>query len=171
MTFFSTFFKITFVLNFSFCQQSQLFITLLKRVQKGTPGGHSLHKKITTQKISRQMSRFAVIFGFCTILAGTQEIITSRDEHCGPNLIIMSLIHSPPLPAPRFSIKPLNFGSKWAKNAKTQKIRYKSVITQKSVVKNSKKILKFPPHVLRSVCHLQVYECMRHSCFTCFTIR
>jgi hypothetical protein len=42
------------------------------------------------------MSRFAVIFGFCTLLAGTQEIITSRGEHRGPNLIFMSLKHHTP---------------------------------------------------------------------------
>jgi hypothetical protein len=45
------------------------------------------------------MSRFAAIFGFCTLLAGTQEIITSRGEHRGPNLIFMSLKHPPLLPA------------------------------------------------------------------------
>ena len=67
------------------------------------------------------MSRFAVIFGFCTLLAGTQEIITSRGEHRGPNLIFMSLKHPPPLPASRFSITSLNSGSKWTKNAKNPK--------------------------------------------------
>ena len=36
------------------------------------------------------MSGLAVIFGFCTLLAGTQDIITSRGEHRGPNLIFMS---------------------------------------------------------------------------------
>jgi hypothetical protein len=41
------------------------------------------------------MSRFAVIFGFCTFLPGTQEIITSRGEHRDPNLIFMSLKHPP----------------------------------------------------------------------------
>jgi hypothetical protein len=41
------------------------------------------------------MSRFAVIFGFCTLLAGPQEISTSRGEHRGPNLIFMSLKHPP----------------------------------------------------------------------------
>jgi hypothetical protein len=45
------------------------------------------------------MSRFAVIFGFCTLLAGTQEIITSMGEHRGPNLMFMSLKHPPLLPA------------------------------------------------------------------------
>jgi hypothetical protein len=84
------------------------------------------------------MARFAVIFGFCTLLAGAQEIITTRGEHRGPNLIFMSLKHPLPLPASRFSITPLNSGSKWAKNDKfPKKIRYESVITQKSVVKNS----------------------------------
>ena len=83
------------------------------------------------------MSRFALIFGFCTLLAGTQETITSRGEHRGPNLIFMSLKHHPPLPTSKFSITPLNSGSKWAKNDKNRKIRYKSVITQKSVVKSS----------------------------------
>jgi hypothetical protein len=83
------------------------------------------------------MSRFAVIFGFCTFLAGTQEIITSRGEHRGPNLMFMSLKHPPLLRASRFSIIYLNFGSNWAKNDKIPKIRYKSVITQKSVVKIS----------------------------------
>ena len=67
------------------------------------------------------MSRFAVNFGFCTLLAGTQEIITSRGEHRGPNLIFMSLKHPPPLPASKFSITPLNSGSKWAKNNKIPK--------------------------------------------------
>ncbi len=42
------------------------------------------------------MSRLAVIFVFCTLLAGTQDIITSRGEHRGPNLIFMSLKHPPP---------------------------------------------------------------------------
>jgi hypothetical protein len=83
------------------------------------------------------MSRFAVIFGFCTLLAGTQEIISSRAEHRGPNLIFMSLKHPPPMPASRFSITPSNSGSKWAKIVKIPKIRCKSVITQKSVVKIS----------------------------------
>ncbi len=67
------------------------------------------------------MSRFAVIFGFCTLLAGTQEIISSRGEHRGPNLIFMPLKHPPPLPASRFSITPLNSGSKWAENDKIPK--------------------------------------------------
>jgi hypothetical protein len=83
------------------------------------------------------MSRFAVIFGFCTLLAGTQEISTSRGEHRGPNLILMSSKHGSPLPTSKFSITPLNSGSKWAKNDKIPKIRCKSVITQTSVVKNS----------------------------------
>ncbi len=78
-------------------------------------------KKITTQKISAQMSRIAVIFGFCTLLPGTQEIITSRGEHRGPTLIFMSLKQSPPLRASRFSITPLNSGSKWPKNDKIPK--------------------------------------------------
>jgi hypothetical protein len=101
------------------------------------PWRAAFKKKITTQKIPGQMSRFAVIFGFCTLIAGTQELITSRGEHRGPSLIFMSLKHPPPLPASTFSITPCNSGSKWAKNAKNPKIRYKSVITQKSVVKNS----------------------------------
>jgi hypothetical protein len=42
------------------------------------------------------MSSFAVIFGFCTILTATQEIITSSVEHRGPKLNFMSLKHSPP---------------------------------------------------------------------------
>ncbi len=67
------------------------------------------------------MSRFAVIFGFCTLLAGTQEIITSSGEHRGPNLMFMSLKHPPLLSASRFSITPLNIGSKWAKNDKIPK--------------------------------------------------
>ena len=67
------------------------------------------------------MSRFAVIFGFCTLLAGTQEITTSRGEHRGPTLIFMYLKHPPPLPTLRFSITPLNSGSKWAKNDKIPK--------------------------------------------------
>ena len=68
------------------------------------------------------MSRYAVIFGFCTLIAGTQETITSRGEHRGPRLIFMSLKHPPPMPASRFSITPLNSRSKWAKNAKNPKI-------------------------------------------------
>ncbi len=68
-------------------------------------------KKITTQKLSGQMSRFAVIFGFCTLIAGTQEIITSRDEHRGSNLIFMSLKHPPPLSASRFSVSCAQVGS------------------------------------------------------------
>ncbi len=64
------------------------------------------------------MSRFVVIFGFCTLIAGTQTITTSRGEHRGSNLIIMSLKHPSPLPASRFSITHLNSGSKWAQNAK-----------------------------------------------------
>jgi hypothetical protein len=67
------------------------------------------------------MSRFAVIFGFCTLIAGNQEIITSWGEHRGPRLIFMSLKHQSPVPASRFSITPLNSGSKWAKNAKNPK--------------------------------------------------
>jgi hypothetical protein len=67
------------------------------------------------------MSRFAVIFGFCTLLAGTQEIITSRGEHRGPNLIFMSLKPPPPLPSSRFSKTSLNSGSKWIKNDKIPK--------------------------------------------------
>ena len=87
------------------------------------------------------MSRFAVIFGFCTLLPGTQEIITSRDEHRGPSLIFMSLKH-PPLCQPQDFRYHLEIpGQNGPKTLKTQKIRYKSVITQKSVVKNSKKIL------------------------------
>ena len=62
------------------------------------PWRAAFKKKITTRKISGQMSRFAVIFGCCTLLAGTQEIITSRGEHRGPTLIFMSLKHPPPLP-------------------------------------------------------------------------
>ncbi len=67
------------------------------------------------------MSRSALICGFCTLLAGTQEISTSRGEHRGPNLILTSLKHAPPLPTSRFSITPLNSGSKWAKNDKIPK--------------------------------------------------
>ena len=55
-------------------------------------------EKITTQKITDPMSRFAVIFGFCTISAGTHEIIMSRGEHRGPNLLFMSLKNPPPPP-------------------------------------------------------------------------
>ncbi len=91
------------------------------------------------------MSRFAVIYGFCTLIAGAQEIITSRGEHRGANLIFMSLKHPPPLPASRFSITHLNSGSKWAKNAKNPKNRFKSVLTQNSVVKISLKILQIFP--------------------------
>ena len=77
------------------------------------------------------MSRLAVIFGFFSILAGTQKILLQSREHCGPNLIFMSLKHPPLLPASRISITPLNSGPKWSKNAKKQKIRYISVITKK----------------------------------------
>ncbi len=91
------------------------------------------------------MSGLAVIFWFCTLLAGTQDIITSRGEHRGPNLIFMSLKHPLTLPASRFSITSLKSGSKWAKNDKIPKIRYKSVITQKSVVKFSQKFLSISP--------------------------
>jgi hypothetical protein len=54
------------------------------------------------------MSRFAVIFGFCTLLAGTQKLITSRAEHRGPNLIFMSLKH-PPYPNLKIFDKTLKF--------------------------------------------------------------
>jgi hypothetical protein len=67
------------------------------------------------------MSRFAVIFGFGTLLAGTQEIITRRGDYRGSNLIFMSLEHPPPLTASRFSTTPLNSGSKWTKNDKIPK--------------------------------------------------
>ncbi len=107
--------------------------TCLERNPRRVPS----KKKITTLKISTQMSGLAVIFWFCTLLAGTQDIITSRGEHRGPNLIFMSLKHPPLLPASRYSITSLNSGSKWAKNDKIPKIRYKSVITQKSVIKFS----------------------------------
>jgi hypothetical protein len=55
------------------------------------------------------------------------------------------------------------------KPVKNHKIRYKSAITQKSVVKISLNFSKFPPHLLRSVCNLQVNCCIRRSCFTCCT--
>jgi hypothetical protein len=64
------------------------------------------------------MSRFAVIFGFCTLLAGTQEIMTSRDEHRGPTLIFMSLKHPPPrtcLEREPWRIKKLRPQKFWAK--------------------------------------------------------
>ncbi len=77
------------------------------------------------------MSRFAVILGFFSILAGTQKILLQSREHRDPNYIFMSSKHSPPLPASKISITPLNSGTKWAKNAKKSKKRYKSVITQK----------------------------------------
>ncbi len=112
------------------------------------------------------MSRLAVNFGFFSILAGTQKIFLQSREHRGPNLILMSLKDRLIVPASRFSITPLNSGPKWTKNAKIQKIRYKSVINQKSVVKLFEKFLKYPSHVLRSVCHLQVDEGMLRSCFT-----
>ncbi len=67
------------------------------------------------------MSRLAVIFGFFSILAGTQKILLQSREHRGPNFTFMSLKHSPPLPASRLSITPLNSGTKWAKNAKNSK--------------------------------------------------
>jgi hypothetical protein len=63
------------------------------------------------------MSRFAVIFWFCTILAANQETITSRGEHRGPNLILMSFKHTYPHWVSRFPITPLNSGSNWTKNA------------------------------------------------------
>jgi hypothetical protein len=83
------------------------------------------------------MSSFAVILEFCTIITATQEIITSRVEHRGPKLIFISLKHSPPHWVSRFPITFLNSRSKWSKNAKFNKIRKNSVITQKSVVKIS----------------------------------
>jgi hypothetical protein len=52
-----------------------------------------------------------------------------------------------------------NSSSKWLKNVKIQKIRYKSVITKISVDFVFR-------HVLRSVCNLQVQDCMRRSCST-----
>ncbi len=67
------------------------------------------------------MSRLAVIFGFLSILAGTQKMLLQSREHRGSHLILMSLEHHPPLPALRFSITPLNSGSKWPKNAKISK--------------------------------------------------
>ena len=42
------------------------------------------------------MSRLAVIFGFFSILAGTQKVLLQSREHRGPNLILMSLKHPPP---------------------------------------------------------------------------
>ncbi len=42
------------------------------------------------------MSRLAVIFGFFSILAYTQQILLQSREHRGPNLIFMSLKHPPP---------------------------------------------------------------------------
>ncbi len=38
--------------------------------------------------MSGQMSRFAVIFGFCTLIAGTQEIITSRGSWPQPQFYV-----------------------------------------------------------------------------------
>jgi hypothetical protein len=75
-----------------------------------------------------------VIFGIFSILAGTQKTLLQSREHRGPNLIFMSLNYPPLPPASRFSITPINSGPKWAKNAQNSKIRYKSLITQKSVV-------------------------------------
>ena len=95
-----------------FCTELYLLPTKLaihnprKTCLEKDPRRAAFKKKITTQKISGQMSRFAVILGFCTLIAGTQEIITSRGEHRGPSLIFMSLKHPPPLPASRFSITP-----------------------------------------------------------------
>ena len=78
-------------------------------------------------------------------------------------------LNTPPLlPASRFSITPLILVKNSPKTLKNPKIRYKSVITQKSVVKNSLKILIISPPC---ACVIHVYECMRHSCFTCFTTR
>ena len=67
------------------------------------------------------MSRLAVIFGFFSILAGTQKILLQSREHRNPNLILMSLKHPPLLPASRFSITPLNSGPKWPKTPKNSK--------------------------------------------------
>jgi hypothetical protein len=67
------------------------------------------------------MSRLAVIFGFFSILDGTQKILLQSREHRGPNLLFMPLKHSPFLPASRFSITPLNSGPKWSQNAKKSK--------------------------------------------------
>ena len=52
------------------------------------------------------MSRFAVIFEYFSILAGTQKVLLQTREHRGPNLILMSLKHPALLPASRFSITP-----------------------------------------------------------------
>ncbi len=67
------------------------------------------------------MSRLAVILGLFSILAGTQKILLQSREHRGTNYIFMSLKHPPPLSASKFSITPLNSGTKWAKNAKKSK--------------------------------------------------
>ena len=64
------------------------------------------------------MSRFAVIFGFFSILAATQEILLETREHRGPNLIFMSSKHPPPHWVSIFSKTPLNSESKWTKNDK-----------------------------------------------------
>ena len=66
--------------------------------------------------MSMSRSRFAVIFGFCTISAGTHDIIVTTGEHRGPNLIIMSLNHPSPLPESSLSITPLNSGLKWSES-------------------------------------------------------
>ncbi len=103
-----------------YCTKLQLLPTKLgihnppKTCLERDPRRAAFKKKITTQNISAQMSRFAVIFGFCTILPATQELITSRGEHRGLNLIIMSLNHPPPHWVSRFSITPLNSSSKWS---------------------------------------------------------
>jgi hypothetical protein len=60
------------------------------------PRRTAFKKKNTHQKIPRQMSRFAVIFGFFGIFAATQEILLQSREHRGPNLIFMSSKHPPP---------------------------------------------------------------------------
>jgi hypothetical protein len=72
------------------------------------------------------MSGLAVIFGFCTLLAGTQDIITSRGEHRGPNLIFMSFKQPPP----SASIKIFNNILKFWVKANGQK----TIKSQKSVI-------------------------------------
>jgi hypothetical protein len=59
------------------------------------------------------MSRFAVIFRFCTILAAKQKIITSRGEHRGPNLIFMPFKHSSPSLGLKISENTLKFQFKF----------------------------------------------------------
>ncbi len=60
------------------------------------------------------MSRLAVIFGFFSILAGTQKRLLQSCEHRGPNLILMSLKHPPRSASNKIFDDTLKFRAKMA---------------------------------------------------------